>query len=362
MSSIKTTRSLFALTILLGCSAVPGAEPNGITTPLTFENSSTELSWPAPSMPPIQLSPADWENLRPTYAAGITFRGAQNIAAPGGTVWTRFLNECRGTVQVSKKQQKFLSAMHPAFIASTYDGRWTVEGRKDDPNYRSVLFYAVSPEDAREMARAYLRLAQNTYDSQRKSLVAHIENVQKRLAFAEKRVPELEELLKTSRVSLDDLRKTIPYRTDAEATAAIGELDRMINAARVDIAGTRAKIDAIHGYGSQRAPAVAAKLEVMLIEESISLRAAEARKTEATSLRTQAAKFVDLTNTLKEAPQEKDSLTLELARRPAELLGNNRQLAGLQEREPVALDNKVFVYRVSNRSNPPALPEDSKGR
>jgi hypothetical protein len=359
MSSTRTTRSLFALTILLGCSALPGAEPNETTTPLTIESSSVEVPWPAPSIPRLEMSAAQWENLRPTYAAGITFRGAQNVAAPGYPVWTQFVNERRGGRDVSPKQQKFLSTLNPAYLASSYDGRWTVAGRQDDPNYRSVLFYAVSPEDARKMAEAYLRTAQNAYDSDRKRLVNHVEQVKNHIAFAEKRIPELEESLKTSRAALEDLRRTIPYHTDQEATAAIGELDRMINTARVEIAGIKAKLDAIHSYGSNQPTAVAAKLEAMLVEESIALRAAEARKTEATFLRTQAAKFVELNKTLEKAPREKDSLTRELAQRPQELQNNLRELAKLQEREAVPLDHKVFIYPVKlGRSAPmPGQPD-----
>ena len=63
---------------------------------------------------------------------------------------------------------------------------------------------------------------------------------------------EVDQLTETTQKSLDNLAKTVAYRTESEAQAAIGELDRMLNAAQVEMAGITAKIEAIQAYRQER--------------------------------------------------------------------------------------------------------------
>jgi hypothetical protein len=86
----------------------------------------------------------------------------------------------------------------------------------------------------------------------------------------------------------------------------------------------------------------------MFVEEAIALRAAEARKGEATKLRAQAASYIDLNRTIKEATDERKSRAGELRSVPVRLEERSATLAKLQEQEPKVLDKKVFVYPVSD--------------
>ena len=342
MTNARTYRFLPVVTLLFAGSLSSAADPNAIATELTFENSATEVSWAGEGTP------------RPSYAAGITLYQPPDT----GRARTRdsrqaFLNSYRAgreDVSFSQKQEAFLRAMHPALAIYTARGRITAtDSQDDDPNYYHVVLYAVSAEDARKMAQAYMGFLRGQFDDKARTANRHVEQWLNRMAFLEKRVPELDETLETSRKRLDELMVTVLYRTEDEALAAIGELNKMINAARVDIAGVKAKLEAIQDPpAGKRTPEIASRLEAMFVEEAIALRAAEARKREATDLREQAAAYIDLNRTIKDATEEKKSLTADLRAAPARLEAQRAELVRVKEQEPKVLDNKVFIYPVGD--------------
>ncbi len=340
MINARTNRLLPIALLLFAGSLSSAAEPNAVSTELTFENSATEVSWAGEGTP------------RPSYAAGITlYQPPDTGRARASDSRQAFLNSYRAgraDVSFSQKQEAFLRAMHPASAIYTARGRITATDRQDDdPNYYHVALYAVSAEDARKMAEAYVGFLRGQHDAKVRDANRHIEVLLSRMAFRERRIPELDETLETSRKRLDELKGTVLYRTEDEALAAIGELNKMINAARVDIAGVKAKIEAIQDHpAGKRTPEIASRLEAMFVEEAIALRAAEARKREATDLRAQAASYIDLKRTLKDAAEEKKSLAAEVGRAPVLLERRRASLAELKEQEPKVLDNKVFIYPV----------------
>ena len=315
------------------------------------------MRWPSVGMPTAYLSMIEQKGLRPTHAAGFTLRWPANARPPqdGDRLTADFLNDVvrADTVLISPKQRVFVSTLStgsPIHSARVYGARrCTAEGLRDEPNCYSVLFYAVSSDDAREMAKAYVRFAPNSYERNLDFAARQVRQTEEMIAARKKRTPELEELLKTSQASLKELKKKVPYRTDEEAEAAIGELDRMLNAARVDIAGIRAKIEAIQQYpADKRTPAVVSKLEVMFVEEAIALREAEARTQEATDLRSQAAKLIDLNETIADATKEKDEAVRMLRDLPQQLPNQNAKLTQVKERRPEVLDDKIFVYSIGD--------------
>jgi hypothetical protein len=144
---------------------------------------------------------------------------------------------------------------------------------------------------------------------------------------------------------------------------AVSELDRMLNNAQIEVAGITAKIEAIQSYRQSRVvvqdaqgravpatqpvtpPETTAKLNAMFIEESIALRAAQAREQMATRLREQANRFIDLKSTLANAPGEKKALTetLETAQRSLSSWQDN--LANTKQQQP-QIPAKVVIYPV----------------
>jgi len=345
MTSERTYR--FLLVVILLCVGPPSgaADPNAASAELTFENGATEMSWAGEGSP------------RPSHAAGITLYQPPDT----GHARTRdsghgFVNSYRageGGVCFSQKHEAFLRAMHPSLAIYAARGRITATNTHDnDPNYYHVVLYAVSEKDARKMAQAYVGFLRRQFDDRVRIANRDVERLLNRMAFRERRIPELDATLETSRQRLDELMVAVLYRTEDEAQAAIGELNKMINAARVDIAGVKAKLEAIQDPpAGKRTAEITSRLEAMFVEEAIALRAAEARKREATDLRAQAVAYIDLNRTLKKADEERKSLAAEAGPAPVLLERKRANLAKLKKQAPKVLDNKVFIYPVS-----PLLP------
>ena len=338
MINTRTYRFLPVAILLFAGSLSLAAEPNEIMTQLTFEDSPTGASWTHEGSP------------RPTHAAGITLHWFEDMRRLGTQSQREFLRSCLGPQRdvLSQEQEAFLRAVHPSLAIETRRGRMTAaEIQDNDPNYYCAVLYAVSREDAQKMAEGYVRFAMDEFRGEVRKQTYAIQRRAERIASAEKRIPELEALLQTARTSLEELKKQVPYRSDDQALEAAGELDKMLNAAQVEIAGIRAKIEAIQSWQAEKPiQAVSSKLEVMFVEEAIALRAAEARKRAATDLRTQADRFIDLNETIRDASAEMLRRRKSLPGDKTMLQSYESQLAKLKQREPKVLDNKVFIYPV----------------
>jgi len=341
MTDARTNRFPLVVTLLVAGSLSLAAEPNAVPTRLVFEPCTENVPWFGEG------------SLRPSHAAGITLYQPPDAERASASLNEHyFLRSCLEgyeDVSFSQGQEAFLHAMEPALGIYTRRGRMTASGsQEDDPNYYHMVLHAMSPQDARKMAEAYVGFLRRQSDDKVRIANHMVERLLKKIASLEKRIPELDETLETSRERLDELMGTVLYRTEDEALAAIGELNRMINAARVDIAGIKAKIEAIQAPpAGKRTPEIASRLEAMFVEEAIALRAAEARKREATDLRAQAASYIDLNRTIKSAAEEKKSLAVDLRDAPTRLNRYRAELAKRKEQEPKVLDNKVFIYPVS---------------
>jgi hypothetical protein len=220
-----------------------------------------------------------------------------------------------------------------------------------DPNSpERVVLYAVTLDDAKKMARAYFQFAKREFRLRVATAEKYIGIATENIESGEKRIAELDQQSATARQVLEDFQKTVPYRTESEAHAAIGELDRMLNAAQVEIAGIKAKMEAIQGYQREmvrRAMEQTSRerVDMMFVEESIALRGAQAREQMATRLREQANRFVDLKSTLTNAPAEKQTLIESLKPTRGELATWQSKLESAPQNEP-QIPNKVVIYPV----------------
>jgi chromosome segregation ATPase len=236
---------------------------------------------------------------------------------------------------------------------------------RPDPNGPPrVLLYALTLDDAKRMAQAYFQYARNDwwrgyFDSLVKKAQVNASNV----ARYQTRLAEIDKRVEVAQKPLEELQKTVPYRTESEAHEAVVELDRMLNAARVEIAGITAKIEAIQGYRWDKPEAwqviprravpeeAIARLNMMFVEETIALRGAEARKQTATNLREQANRFLDLKSTLTSAAAEKKPLMEDLKDNQNNLASYQRELEVLRQEEP-KIPAKVVIYPVQWANKP----------
>ena len=335
--------SLLALSVT--CRIAVGSEPNDANEPLGFEISSKRIA-----VPQILLGKAGGP--KPAYAAAIAPEGSEEFFA-----WPRsprvggFLPFARADKGLSLQQREFLEDTGGVLNAARMDTFYYPEY---DPNHPQALLYAMTLPDAKRMAQLYVQFARRQYNENLDSIQLWVSRSSARIAAVEKRIPEVEKSLETMQKSLEELKASVPYRTEQEALEAIGELDRMLNTAQIEIAGIRARIDVIQAYQREerRGADVASRLELMFIEEAVAMRGAEAKKQMATELRTRASRFIDLSQSLKIATDEKGNLPLNLERFQDELKRGRERLATLREQEPKIRDNEVFIYPVGSEPQP----------
>jgi hypothetical protein len=310
---LRFARNTWVLVALLAvtCPRARAADPNEGVTPLSFELSSTTLG-------PFRgdAAPRFFDSLRPKYVAVVPIRASSRrdfLPLPTQSNLARwFIREfVRSYPGFSAAQQRLLNVknIEDLFMGNNELLYYYLQG---DPNQPAVLLYAMSPEDAKTMARAYAQFCMLAYRTNLGFAERDEEKAAKGIAASQKSLSEVEELLRKSQESLEALRKKAPYRTEQEATQAVGELDRMRNAALVELAGIEAKLAAIQKYQKELPSDQVSRLNAMYVEESIGLFAADARRRTATRLRDEASQFVDLNQTVQKATAEKETLSKRL--------------------------------------------------
>jgi len=341
------------LLVLVPLGAVAwGGEPNDVPVSLQFEVNSTALGPFTPDSPSVPVF--RWRAFgpyKPAYAAAIDLvEPAEFLPSPVRQGMSGFPEFAAREADLSPRQTEFLQATR----AITRNQDSILMDRPHPNGPRRVLLYAMTLDDAKEMARAYYDFAVNkTYRRILADNREELRTLTERLGGDEKRLAEVEKTVDTAQKTLEELVKTVPYRTEEEAHEAIGELDRMLNAAQVEIVGITAKIDAIQAYRQQRRDETGhiieretgTRLDMMFVEESIALRGAEARKQMATRLREQANRFLDLKSTLAAAAQDKKVLPTEVDRLRNNLTETQNYLEHLRQQEP-KVPAKVEIYPV----------------
>jgi len=340
MTRTRMFTAMLGLVAVFVCSSLAGTEPNDVNTPLTFEISSTEL--PLSEFVQIrtnrQFSP--WKGTV-AYAAGIPYTG--DVAIPSGR--TEPMKSFALRQHISEEQQRFLKAMSVNVQGRGDDRFYTPPG---DPNSRQILLHAVSLEDAKKMAQAFVQYTRDHFNQQVADHQTYIKEATEKVTRMQQRISELTQSEENTRTTLDEAKKRVPYRSVQQALDAAAELDKLLNTAQVEIAGIEARLKAIKEVPSGQPTAVATRLQIMRVEESISLQAAEARRHMATELRKQADAYMDLMEALPRITSEKESLTAKL---PDELKNLQRAKDDhplLLQSEPKVVGNKVFIYPIRN--------------
>jgi hypothetical protein len=348
--------SLVLVLALLGSAAWAG-EPNEAPVHLEFEISPTPeepFSASKPAYGPDKLWLA-FVSYKPTYAVAIPVVDPTEYLR--GQEYLEIVGRGEG---LSERQKAFLTASKDYFRI-----HW--RPRPDPNGAQSLWAYAVTQEDVRKMAQAYFQYGVDRFRMQVATAEKEIRIATENMENAQKRIAELDQQIETARQSLEESQKTVPYRTEDEAHEAIGELDRMLNTAQVEIAGIKARIMAIQGYQrgvqyqeskgakgetvrvpvahEKASPEAAPKLDMLFIEESIALRGAQAREQMATRLREQANRFVDLKSTLATAPRDKEAQMRVLHNARQGLSTWQSRLASFQQNEP-KIPARIVIYPV----------------
>ena len=364
MISHRMNQRTTVFVLALACSAAWAGEPNEPPLPLVFETGPVT---PGPLQGPRQAS-LPWPVWEPffshkaVYAAAIRIVGpAEFLPRPGTVKMGYFLAFAEQQAGLSAQQKTFLEAAQRVYSSNfttvpTASGRPLtlnpLVGRPDPNGPERVILYAVTLDDAKKMAQAYFQDGMMSFRRQVEGQGERLRELTEKIAQEEKRLSDENQLTETTQKSLDTFAKTVAYRTESEAQAAIGELDRMLNASQVEIAGITAKIKAIQAYrreqrqeGRSVPQEAEAKLDLMFIEESITLRGAVARKQMAMQLREQAGRFVDLRSTLVRAAEEKQTLAKDLNTHREDLPRLRKLLEEIRQQEP-QIPDRIVIYPI----------------
>ncbi|MEN6427191.1 MAG: hypothetical protein ABFE13_17690 [Phycisphaerales bacterium] len=207
--------------------------------------------------------------------------------------------------------------------------------------------YAMTLEDAKGLAQTYVDCAVSGFEGWNKDCENRLKEGEAMTAELEKRMRELEVAVQGAETSVTEIQKRVAYRTRQEAMEAIAELDRMRNAAQVDIAGIQAKIAAIQKWQNEHpGQVVLEQLKAMFVEESIALEAAEARRKMATQLRGDADKFVDARQILDNASGDKEKLADEMATNKENVALQRRGLDGSRKLRPRIGERPITIYPI----------------
>jgi len=351
MNSHKTIRCVVVCVLLSLGSAAWAGEPNETPIRLEFEISQTPLLVPSSSVPVVHSGNVwkDFIAIKPGYAA--------DIAVVGPTAFIPFPNRRSGSgkddfvaaamnrADLSEGQQALLGILQELYKAQQPE---PLRNRIDPNHPEHLLLYAVTLEDARKMAEIYGQFAADCFKRSVAWQQERIKGLSDELAGNQQRLSELGQSEETTGKQLQELRKLVPYRNVQQANDAVAELDKMLNPARVEIAGLQAKLKAIQDHMKTISPSNAelrSKLETMFVEESISLQVAEARNRTAQELRKQANDYVDLTQALTRIVQEKQKIAKDLPDWSQRLQDAKDNLQTTMREEP-QIPTKIVIHPI----------------
>ena len=228
--------------------------------------------------------------------------------------------------------------------------------------------YAVSREDARKMAEAFVEVWLRENNAALKPLLDEYlgkfqnrrKELQREIANAQQKIPEKEQQLKDLRAQLAELKKKHYYQSPEQAQKAIEELNTMLNTERIELVGLLARRKAIEMHRRDVEQKIRSRasslitsweplylnLEQKYIDLLIDLDVARAREDMALKLRGQAQGFLDLNEDVRQADAELARLQYDLSQANTHLRAVDQMLA--EPRAPM-LPLQIHDNRVSIR-------------
>jgi len=252
--------------------------------------------------------------------------------------------------------------------------------------FTTYRLYAVSEEDARNMAKGVIRLLDEVADSRIKAAEEKLQEyrndvieIQKKIkdkeaeiktaeAQKQKDIVEYKRQLEAAKTEFDNAKKKYFYDEREDAAKSMSEFNKMVNTLKIDIAGYRAKIEVIKRVrlpGASRNSSITPKQIQfqMLLEQEAELAGALARMQTAERARSEAAHFCQLLDKLNDAHgKHRSACKRKIDQSGPKILGEKLEktyeeikrydnfwanLPG--EYLPVTVhDNKVFVHPVDS--------------
>ncbi|MGB2865167.1 MAG: hypothetical protein WBC05_17695 [Sedimentisphaerales bacterium] len=347
---IRSKKNRFVISFILACvcATTVGAEPDEAKTNVIFEiNNKQSKTW-VPGPTGQAKGP-----IKPTHVAVFYVRRPWNLSE-GHTAILQILKTYAGQ-SLSEQQRNFLAASDAVV-------RWGIENVQ---NHDMLLLYAVSEEEAKKMAQAYLEVPTNKANER-------IQEYEKYLKERKERIIEINKILPEKQKQADQMEpkymeiknKRYFSLSDDEAyqkaKETMLEMDKMLDVLEIELAGIREKMSVINEYRKtpqdmqaimrrEKLPeGMLVKLEQMFVEQTIELKSVEAREQAATKIRGRDKAFVNLFIQWKNLSGEVHNLK-------ANLESSEKRMREMEERltnptpdmlPPEIYQNKVAIYPV----------------
>ncbi|HUT28508.1 MAG TPA: hypothetical protein VMX13_01860 [Sedimentisphaerales bacterium] len=345
-------RLVMAVLLVGTCTLAVSQEANEGKTELEFEISGQPQSWfikmPAAEPPVTGAGPIKPTHVAELFLWNLPSRVRSRDSDPyllsmdlRSAELIRKLNETPAGQRMSPQQRDFLT---------TGDALITVGNFSDTVgNHWHFRLYAVSQDDAKQVAQALLEFVTEIADERLQQYRDEQQKLQEKVGQLKKEIPEEETKLKATQTKLEQLKKTVHYLSISEAKDTVVELNKKLDDLNIEIAGLRAELEATSEAigGPARGP-FRDKLEEIRIEQMIKLKATEAKKDTATKIRDQAETFFRLVNELSQFAQPLSELRSRLGNCEQNLRQTEYRLANpsMEMLPPEVFQNKVTIYRV----------------
>ncbi len=324
------------LTILLtlsltaaGFSATVQADPNAVAANPKFVSGDPEL-WLTMALGADgkERAYSDPGSIRPTSMAEIGI--PRNLEYGNAAKILSLLMKSPPAQKFSKAQKDFLAEGYGVFVDLVSDYI---------PGCYLLRLYAISEEDAKTMALAFLDFLASDVKRWRAEAQSDVDQARERLQRNQATLPQKEEELKTIEAQYTKLRKdTYPSLTDHELEQTVREIvaqmDKEDRILEIELAGVRGKLKVIDKYIydiKTSGRAVPEHLETWKTEQMIELSGLEARQQAIASIRA--------------VPQKLDLL----GRRLANLDGEVQRLTS-----DIREDTRSIEERMKDLEDPPA--------
>ena len=288
--------------------------------------------------------------IKPTHVAIFHIR-RPHVDMPSGHLGILQILKTSAGQSLSQQQQKFLSA-------SDAIAWWGIEEIK---NHDTVLIYAVSEEDVKKMVQAYFEIHESEVNARIQEYEKYIKDRRQEANEIKKILPEKQKQADQMEPKYMEIKKSRYFSlSDDEAyekaKETMLEMDKMLDAIAIELAGIREKMAVINEYRKtpqdmqaierrRKLPeGMLVKLEQMFVEQTIELKSAEAREKAAIKIRDRDKAFVDLFIQWKNLSGEVNNLK-------ANLKSAEKQVKELEERlinpEPYMLPPELYQNKVT---------------
>ncbi|MHC4575363.1 MAG: hypothetical protein ACYS76_14740 [Planctomycetota bacterium] len=352
MISSRRHKLLTVLILLCICAPALSAEPNDAGTELKFEISDQPQSWfirmPTGNPPTTGAGPIKPTHMAELFVWNLPSKVRSRDSDPHllslhlrSPEVIRKLTETSAGQSMSPPQRDFLT---------TGDAIITVGSFGDMVgNHWHFRLYAVSQDDAKQMAEGLLEFVTEIADERIQQYSHEEQKLQEKVGQLKKEISEEERKLKATQTELEQLKKTVHYLSVSEAKDTVLELNKKLDDLNIEIAGLRAEVEATtEAIGAPAGEPLRQKLEEIRIQQMIKLKAAEAKKDTAAKIRDQAETFFRLVNELSQFAQPLSELRSRLEICEQSLHQTEYRLANpsMDMVPPKVFQNKVTIYPV----------------